>query len=232
MKQSPADQPNADPVALLQDGAQILGLTLPPATLKQFLHYLEELKRWNARVNLTGLKTDRDIIIKHFLDSLAILPFLGRPPSLADLGAGAGFPGLILKLARPEMALTLVEARGKKAAFLNCLISLLNLTKVEVAQIHLTLSLAKNWGPRFARVVSRATFALPRFLELAAPLLLPGGKAMALKGPSLPARELEKAQQKCFQHGLSPLTVQEYRLPLTGEPRLLVLAHRLANKDS
>ena len=219
-------------MALLQDGAQVLGLTLPPATLEQFLLYLEELKRWNERVNLTGLKTDRDIIIKHFLDSLAILPFLGRPASLADLGAGAGFPGLVLKLARPEMALTLVEARGKKAAFLNYLISLLNLTEVEVAQIHLTPPLARNWGPRFAGVVSRATFPLTRFLELAAPLLLPGGHLLALKGPSLPAGELETAHQRCSQHGLSPLTVQEYRLPLTGEPRRLIMAHRLTNNDS
>ncbi|MEW6387114.1 MAG: 16S rRNA (guanine(527)-N(7))-methyltransferase RsmG [Thermodesulfobacteriota bacterium] len=231
MEKSLTDQPNTDPGALLQDGAQILGLTLPAATLEQFRLYLEELKRWNRRINLTALRTDRDIIIKHFLDSLAILPFLGRPASLADLGSGAGFPGLVLKLARPETALTLVEARGKKAAFLTYLVSLFNLTEVEVAQAHLTPGLARNWGPRFAGVVSRAAFALSRFLELAAPLLLPGGRLMALKGPALPAGELEKANQSCPRHGLSSLRVQEYRLPLTGEPRLLVLAHRLANQD-
>ena len=106
--------PNVDPMDLLQAGAAALGLELSAAVLAQFGFYLTQLKLWNARVNLTGLKTDRDLVVKHFLDSLAVLPFLGEPHSLADLGAGPGFPGLALKLVRPELKLTLVEARAKE----------------------------------------------------------------------------------------------------------------------
>ena len=113
-----SETPGSDPLALLREGIAALGLELAPAVLGHFKTYLDELKLWNAKINLTGLKTDRDIIIKHFLDSLAVLPFLGDPASLVDLGSGAGFPGLVLKLARPQMTLTLVEARQKKAAFL------------------------------------------------------------------------------------------------------------------
>jgi 16S rRNA (guanine527-N7)-methyltransferase len=209
---------------LLREGAALLGVQLPPQALEQFRMYLEELQRWNSRVNLTALKTDRDIIVKHFLDSLAVLPYLGDAASLADLGSGPGFPGLALKLARPGMALTLVEARAKKAAFLEYLVSLLQLEGVEVAQVHLTPALARKWGPRFDAVTSRAAFPLARFLELTAPLLLPGGRALALKGPNLAAEEMDAAREKCGSLGLGPLELHHYYLPFGEEPRILVVA--------
>ena len=217
-----------NPLELLLQGAAGLGLDLEPPVLEQFRFYLTELQRWNARVNLTGLKTAEDIVVKGFLDSLAVLPYLGAPASLADLGAGAGFPGLALKLLRPAMALTLVEAREKKAAFLDYLVSCLRLPGVEVARVHLTPALARQWGPRFAAVVSRAAFPLAKFLELAAPLLLPGGLALALKGAKLADGELAGARSRAEALGLSPLELWDYILPLAGEPRLLVLARRPA----
>ncbi|MGC2433367.1 MAG: 16S rRNA (guanine(527)-N(7))-methyltransferase RsmG [Desulfobaccales bacterium] len=213
-------------MTLLQEGAVALGLDLPPVALAQFRFYLTELKLWNARVNLTGLKSDQDMVVKHFLDSLAVLPFLGGRPSLADLGSGPGFPGLALKLVRPELPLTLLEARQKKAAFLEYLISCLKLPGVRVACAHLTPAQAREWGPRFQAVVSRATFPLGRFLELAAPLLLPGGLALALKGPLLAGGELEAAAAAGRLLGLEPLELKPYRLPVSGEPRLAVSSRR------
>ncbi len=215
--------PNFHPLDLLQEGAAILGVQLPPQASEKFRIYLDELRRWNARVNLTGMKNDRDIIIKHFLDSLAVLPHLGDAVSLADLGTGPGFPGLALKLARPGLALTLVEARAKKAAFLEYLVALLQLEGVEVAQAHLTPALARKWGPRFEAVASRAAFPLARFLELAVPLLLPGGRALALKGPNLAAEEMDAAREKCGSLGLGPLELHRYDLPFGEEARILVV---------
>ena len=182
-----------EPLALLTEGAAALNLELAPATLEHLQIYLEELKLWNAKTNLTGLKTDRDIVIKHFLDSLAVLPWLDGAASLVDLGSGGGFPGLVLKLARPQLALTLVEARQRKAAFLEYLAARFRLTGVEVVQTHLTPFLAKKREPKVAAVVSRAAFILPRLLELAAPLLAPGGVVLALKGVHLALGELEAA---------------------------------------
>ena len=215
-----------DPMDLLQQGAAALGLELSPATVEQFRFYLTQLKLWNTRVNLTGLKTERDMVIKHFLDSLAVLPFLGSAQSLADLGSGPGFPGLALKLVRPELQLTLVETREKRAAFLEYLISCLKLPGVQVVQAHLTPALAREWGPRFEAVVSRATFILLRFLELAAPILRPGGLALALKGPHLAGLELEAATTVGQILGLAPLKLQKYRLPVNRESRLAVIAYR------
>jgi 16S rRNA (guanine527-N7)-methyltransferase len=215
------------PLDLLQKGAAALGLELTPDTLVHLQTYLEELNLWNAKINLTGLKTDRDIVIKHFLDSLAVLPFLDDAPSLVDLGSGAGFPGLVLKLARPQMNLTLVEAREKKAAFLEYLAARLHLTGVQVVQTHLTRPLAQRWEPKVAAVVSRAVFILPRLLELAALLLAPGGVVLALKSVHLASGELEAATTACPLLGLSPLEQRHYNLPLSGEPRLLVSARKL-----
>ncbi len=222
----PQAQPDLDPMELLQEGAAALGLDLPPATVEQFDFYLTQLKLWNARINLTGLKTDRDMVVKHFLDSLAVLRFLGQSRSLADLGSGPGFPGLVLKLARPELKLFLVEARAKKAAFLEYLVSCLKLRDVEVVQTHLTVEQAREWGPRFEAVVSRATYILLRFMEVAAPLLVPGGLALALKGPHLAGGELEAAITTSQLMGLTPPLTHYYRLPLDGESRLAVLSYR------
>ena len=144
-----------------------------------------------------------------------------------DLGSGAGFPGLVLKLARPHLALTLVEARQKKAAFLEYLAARFELTGVEVVQTHLTPSLAQKWEPKVAAVVSRAAFILPRLLELAAPLLAPGGVVLALKGVHLALGELEAAGSACPLLGLGPLEQHKYSLPISGEPRLLVMARKL-----
>jgi 16S rRNA (guanine527-N7)-methyltransferase len=219
--------PESEPLALLREGLPALGLDLPPTFLGHFKLYLEELKLWNARINLTGLKTDRDIVIKHFLDSLAVLPFLEAAASLVDLGSGAGFPGLVLKLARPPVILSLVEARQKKAAFLEYLVSRLRLTGVAVVQAHLTPARARQWEPKVQAVVSRATFSLPRFLELAAPLLAPGGLVLALKGVHPARGELERAGAAAARLDLGPLEQQTYYLPLSGEPRLLVRARKL-----
>ena len=195
--------------------------------MEQFPFYLTELKRWNARVNLTGLKTDRDIVVKHFLDSLAVLPFLGEAASLADLGSGAGFPGLALKLVRPELDLTLVEAREKKAAFLEYLVSCLKLPDVDVVRIHLTLAEARQWGPRFEAVVSRATFKLAAFCRTGRPLAAcPGGSCLALKGPGCPPGNWRRPAAQTELLGLTPLKSRD--LPVAAERRAppAVLAYR------
>ena len=218
---------SSDPLALLTEGVAALDLELAPAVLEQLRIYLDELKLWNAKTNLTALKTDRDIVIKHFLDSLAVLPFLDGAASVMDLGSGGGFPGLVLKIARPEITLTLVEARQRKAAFLEYLATRFKLTGVEVVQTHLTPSLAQKREPKVAVVVSRAAFILPRLLELAAPLLAPGGVVLALKGVHLALGELEAAGSAGQLLGLGPLEKHKYALPISGEPRLLVMARKL-----
>ena len=217
------DDISADPEALLSAGTQELGLSLSPAALEQFLFYGKELLRWNARVNLTGLKNLPDVVIRHFLDSLAVWPWIKDLHSLADIGAGAGFPGLPLKLALPHLHLTLIESTGKKTVFLQYIIAHLGLVDVAVRQVHLTPALARQWGPSFQGVITRATFPLARYLELGAPLVKPGGQLIALKGPGLGEGEWQEAMAPAGKNACGFPARYEYELPLAGEKRWLVV---------
>ena len=216
------------PEDLLREGAAELGLPLEPATMQQFLYYEDELLKWNTRINLTGLKTVQEVVVKHFLDSLAVWPRIKYLDSLADIGTGAGFPGLPLKLVLPHLHLTLIEPTAKKTAFLHFVIAHLGLSDVEVRQVHLTAGLARSWGPLFQGVITRATFPLGQYLALGAPLVKSGGGLLALKGPGLEAGEWQEAVSKAARHHLQPPEKYEYSLPLTEERRLLVIWQKLA----
>jgi len=216
-----------DPAALLQEGAAALGLRLTADILKQFLFYGEALLHWNRRVNLTGLRTPQEVVVKHFLDSLAVWPWVQDLTNLADIGSGAGFPGLPLKLVLPQLALTLVEASGKKTAFLHYLVAHLGLRGVAVRQLYLTPQAACRWGPVFQGVVTRATLPLDRYLEIAAPLLRPGGRLLAMQGPHLEAAQWQQAVAAAERCQCRPPRDQEYRLPLSGDRRRLVIWEKL-----
>ena len=144
----------ARPEELLAKGTEELGLALEPSTRQQFLYYADELLKWNTRINLTGLKTAQEVVVKHFLDSLAVWPWVKDLDSLADIGTGAGFPGLPLKLVLPHLHLTLIEPTAKKTAFLHFVIAHLGLSDVEVRQVHLTAPEAQQLGA----VISRSDY--------------------------------------------------------------------------
>ncbi len=217
----------ADLDRLLRAGAACLGLALSADLRQRFLLYGRELLIWNARVNLTGLRSAQEVVIKHFLDSLAVWPWVQDLQGLADIGTGAGFPGLPLKLVLPRLHLTLVEASGKKTAFLQVITARLGLTGVSIRQVHLDPAAARRWGPVFPGVITRATFALERYLAVAAPLLLPGGRLLAMRGPGLEsARDSQAAELGC-RHQCRLVRCQDYCLPLSGDRRRLLVWEKL-----
>src|SRR3989454_11911207 len=117
------------------EGLHRLGLELSQQQLGQFLLYREELLDWNARINLTAITDPEEVLIKHFLDSLSLLLVYNRPAArLLDIGAGAGFPGLPLKIVRPHWEVELLEATGKKVTFLRHMIETLHLENVVAIQ--------------------------------------------------------------------------------------------------
>src|SRR5262245_42980069 len=118
---------------LLATTAATWGLPLSQLQLDKFATYAAELRRWNTRVNLTAISDEQEIVIRHFLDSLRCALSWGTPPhSLVDVGAGAGFPGLPLKILHPDMRLVLVESVAKKAAFLRHIAAELHLDQVNI----------------------------------------------------------------------------------------------------
>ncbi|MCL1952028.1 MAG: 16S rRNA (guanine(527)-N(7))-methyltransferase RsmG [Oscillospiraceae bacterium] len=158
-----------------------------------FEAYTAILLRENAKHNLTAITEPEEIRQKHFADSLALLDDepCPLPPdaSLLDVGAGAGFPGMPLKIARPDLRLTLLEATGKKAAFLSLLARELGLEAEVVHGRAETLAHDAAYREQFDAVVARAVAALPTLCELCLPFVKPGGVFAAYKGPEDRARE-------------------------------------------
>jgi 16S rRNA (guanine527-N7)-methyltransferase len=217
-------------VQLLFDGANKLGIRLTEGQLDKFRIYCDELIAWNQRFNLTAI-TERDqILLKHFLDSLTLL-LVWRGSSQAsavDVGAGAGFPGIPLKIACPGLRLTLIEATGKKVEFLQHVAERLKLEQVTI--IH---GRAEDIGQqtahreRHALVLARAVAALPELLEYGLPFAELGGVMIAHKGAAAHHEVNESG------HALSVLggkleRIVRVELPGVTEDRQLVIVRKAA----
>ena len=178
------------PEDLLRAGAERLGIRLHPAQVEAFGRYLAEILRWSVQINLTGLRRPEEIVRVGFLDSLSCLALFPRDARRAlDIGPGAGFPSIPLKIARPHLALTLVEASRKKASFLRHVTRRLALSDVRVVQeraerLARDLEEAGTYDVAFARAVAPPE----EQARLALPFLRPGGVFLAQvsRAPILP----------------------------------------------
>jgi 16S rRNA (guanine527-N7)-methyltransferase len=173
-----------------------IGVELDGIQLARFETYYHELIEWNSKFNLTSITGYEEVRIKHFLDSLTValvMPERCDGLRLVDIGAGAGFPGLPLKIAFPEAQVTLVEATGKKAAFLGHIVRRLGLESVEVCNDRAEM-MAQRPGYRdgFDLAVSRAVADLPVLLELTLPFCRVGGSVVAQKKGDI-GEELERS---------------------------------------
>lgn len=174
----------------LASGAQELGIALTRAQCDQLVGLLAELQDWNSRFNLTGIRDPADAVVKHLLDSLSIHRYLhGR--TVADVGTGAGFPGLPLAVVDPERQFALIEATTKKARFVEHAVAYLGLANVSVVNAR-----AESYRPqsRFDCVVARALGNLSEILRVAGHLCAPRGKLLAMKGKS-PRAEIDELPQ-------------------------------------
>ena len=181
---------------ILSNGATELGVELSDAQINSCLLYLSELKKWNQKINLTAIREDGDIVIKHFLDSFSFIK--GFTPveglKLLDMGSGAGFPALPLKIAIPGISVTMVESVKKKAAFLRHIIRTLRLTGVEVSDKR-TEELPTSLYSIFDVVTARAFADIGTALAVGKPFLKSEGIIVLSRGPEekISEQELSKA---------------------------------------
>jgi 16S rRNA (guanine527-N7)-methyltransferase len=207
-----------------QEGLQQLGLNLSEQQREQFLRYREELLDWNTRINLTAITNPDEVLVKHFLDSLSLLLVYDRPAArLLDVGTGAGFPGLALKIVRPEWQVVLLEATGKKVTFLRHVIETLRLTGVEAIHGRAEeLAHKPQYRAAFNVVTARAVATLPTLLEYSAPFCRVRGEIILLKKGEI-AEELAHGQRAAKQLGTSFKADVPITLPgLEDNRRLLV----------
>lgn len=195
-------------------------LALDPAAAAPLLDYLALLLRWNKTYNLTAVRDPHEMVSKHLLDSLAMHPYLdalaARGGSLADLGTGAGLPGIPLAIVKPGLRVTLVESNGKKARFMREVIRQLGLADARVAESRIE---ALDEPGAYDAITARALATLPLILELGGHLLKPEGRLLAMKGV-YPAEEIAALPAGWAVQDVHPLTVPG----LTAERHLVAIA--------
>lgn len=184
--------------ALLDAGLLALGDVVAGALdaggRARLLQLVGLLARWNRAFNLTAVREPAEMVSRHLLDSLAVLPWVLEGPVL-DLGTGAGFPGLPLAIARPGLAFTLLDSNGKKTRFVRQAVLELGLENVEVVQARLE---AYRPGRKFATITARALAALPVLIAGARPLAASNSQLLALKGPTV-VEELAGVDERALQ---------------------------------
>ena len=163
----------------LERGLDAMGLALDAAARAKLVAYLELIGKWNKVHNLTAVREPAQMVVLHLLDSLSVLPHVAHARTLLDVGTGAGLPGIPIAIARPDLAVTLLDSSHKKATFLRQAKAELALANVEVA-----CERVENWHPPapFDAVVSRAFAELADFVTQSGHLVAPGGTLLAMKG--------------------------------------------------
>jgi 16S rRNA (guanine527-N7)-methyltransferase len=197
----------------LIEGLEALGIDA--ACAPGLLAYVAELQKWNAAYNLTAVRDPAAMVTRHLLDSLAVLPFVRSP--LLDIGSGAGLPGLVLALARPQLAVTLLDSNGKKVRFLRHAVRSLGLSNIEIVQERAEAYLPTSG---FAAVISRAFGTLGEFVRMTAQLPAADGQWLAMKG------KLERKELSHLPAGVEVVDVKPLKVPGLGEERHLVILAR------
>lgn len=205
--------------------AEEIGIDLPGDRLALLEAYRETLLLWNSKMNLVSLQSDLDLPVRHFIDSLTLLPHLPPGPgSLLDIGSGAGFPAIPIRIFRNDLHVTLLEASRKKCSFLKELSRRLGLQDVTVLNSRLEELLKQPQRRAYDVITSRATLKLPELVQKGLPLLKKGGLLAAMKGPGLDEEiaALESVKTVDFR----VVANVALSLPLTGDRRQLVLVDK------
>lgn len=208
----------------LIDGQEGLGITLEPLMIERFESYARLLIEWNQKMNLTAITAPAEIAVKHFLDSLTLLSYVDIPPEakLADVGTGAGFPGLPLLIARPDIKLTLIDSLNKRLTFLKAVCGELGLNAEFVHARGEEVGKMPQHREKYHFATARAVSHLRELSEYTLPLVKKGGSLISMKGPQ-PEKEIEEAQKAITTLGGKVEAVHSFVLPDAGERSLIVI---------
>lgn len=214
----------------IQTTASAVGAPLTENQAAQFVRYAELLIEWNARINLTAITEPRDILTRHFADSLTALQVI--PPAshlrLLDLGSGAGLPGIALKIARGELDVMLMDSVGKKMQFCETVIAALGLNGIRAVHARAEeVAHQANYREQFDIVIARAVAPLNTLVEYLLPFARVGAQVIAMKGSDAVA-ELEQARSAIKLLGGEVERVVETHLPNAPDKRTLISIRKIS----
>lgn len=213
---------------LLDQMLRQVEVSLSEATLKNLVWLRDELLRWNRKINLTAITNPIDMLEKHLVDSLTLLPFMENQGPLLDMGSGGGFPSIPLKLAMPHLSIWSVDSVAKKISFQKHIVRSLNLQNFRAQHARLEDLPGDKDRPDFSLIVSRAFAPLEVILSLAEPLLLIGGQVVAMKGAE-GLKELSEFDKNSGKNAFECIRTTQLELPRSKAQRTLLFFRKKKN---
>lgn len=200
--------------------------------LNQFYEYMNLLLEWNEKINLTAITAPNEVILKHFIDSLTINKYIKENSTLADVGTGAGFPGIPLKILRPDLKITLVDSLNKRINFLNEVINKLNLVNIETVHSRIEdFGKDKKYRESFDFVTARAVANLAVLSEYLLPIAKVGGQCVCMKGSSV-EEELSNGKNAIKVLGGNIKNIDEFVLPDSDMSRNVIIIDKIKNTSN
>ncbi len=217
---------------LMIEYGQKINIKFTEEQLNKFYEYMNLLLEWNEKINLTAITEPKDVILKHFIDSLTINKYLKENRTLADVGTGAGFPGIPLKILRPDLKIILVDSLNKRINFLNEVISKLNLEDIDTVHSRIEdFGKNKKYREKFDYVTARAVANLSVLSEYLLPICKVIGKCICMKGSNV-EEELSLGKGAINVLGGKISCVDEFVLPDSDICRNVIVVDKVKNTPS
>ncbi len=214
---------------IFMEEAQKINIELDKNQIEKFYKYMELLIEWNEKINLTAITNRKDILVKHFIDSLTIQRYLGNAVNIIDVGTGAGFPGIPIKIINPNLKVVLVDSLNKRINFLQEVIKKLNLDNIEVIHARAEdLGQNKKYRETFDIVTSRAVANMSVLSEYLLPLAKVSGKCICMKGSDV-EEELENSKYAINLLGGKIEKVDKFELSNERIGRNIIIVKKLKN---
>ena len=216
----------------LEKMANQININLKKDEIIKFKSYMNLLLEWNKKINLTAITDENDIILKHFIDSLSIIKYLKDNKSIIDIGSGAGFPGIPIKIFEKDIEMTLMDSLNKRVIFLNEVIEKLKLQNI-VAIHSRAEDLARdvNYREKYDIAVSRAVANLSTLSEYMLPFVKVGGKCICMKGANI-EEEKNLAENAIMKLGGKIISVENFKLANSDNERNIIIIEKVNKTDT
>lgn len=214
---------------IIQEQANEIGIVLEKEQINQLYTYMQLLLEWNKKINLTAITQPREIITKHFIDSMTIAKYIEKNAKLIDVGTGAGFPGIPLKIIRRDIKVTLLDSLNKRICFLKEVIEQLELTKIEAIHARVEeLGKNKKYRESFDCATSRAVANLSTLVEYLIPLVKINGCCISMKGSKI-EDEMQQSKSAISVLGGKIEKLEKFSLPQSDIDRNIIMIRKAKN---
>ena len=214
---------------IINNYSKKINILLNEEQIEKFYKYMNLLIEWNKKINLTAIIEPKEIILKHFIDSLTINKYIKDNSKIADVGTGAGFPGIPLKIIRPDIQLVLVDSLNKRINFLNEVIEQLNLKNIETIHIRIEeFGQNTKYREKFDYSTARAVANLSTLSEYLLPIVKVGGQVICMKGSNI-QDEINQSKKALSILGGTLNNIEEFKLAETENTRNIILIDKIKN---